>query len=265
MTDINTILNANTENEVLEFKEAKNGFDSDLLGKYFSALSNEANLAGKDRAYLLFGVKNDRTIVNTSISDEKINEFKHQIAENTSPTISFIDIERFKVENKNVLCYVIPASPQGMPIAWKDHYYGRNGESLGGLDLSEIERIRNQTKNKDWSIKIIENASINDLSKETIDFARIQYAEKNPRLKDEISEWSNKTFLNKAKITIDGKITNAAIVLLGKPESEHFISPASAKITWILKDKDNIEKDYEHFLCPFILSIQEVYKKIRTG
>ena len=31
-----------SETEWLEFKEAKNSFDFDNLGKYFSALSNEA-------------------------------------------------------------------------------------------------------------------------------------------------------------------------------------------------------------------------------
>lgn len=92
----------------------------------------------------------------------------------------------------------------------------------------------------------------------------MQYAEKNQKLRDEIIQWDDKTFLNKAKLTIDGKITNAAILLLGKPESEHFISPAVATITWILKDKDGIEKDYEHFSCPLILSIEEVYKKVRN-
>lgn len=32
-----------SETEWVEFKEAKNNFDFDDLGKYFSALSNEAN------------------------------------------------------------------------------------------------------------------------------------------------------------------------------------------------------------------------------
>ena len=32
------------ETEIFEFKEARNNYDSNKLGKYFSALSNEANL-----------------------------------------------------------------------------------------------------------------------------------------------------------------------------------------------------------------------------
>ena len=42
------------ENEVVEFKKAENSFDFDDLGKYFSALSNEANTRGKGlRRFLL--------------------------------------------------------------------------------------------------------------------------------------------------------------------------------------------------------------------
>ena len=33
----------NWEDEVVEFKEASNDFDKDRIGRYFSALSNEAN------------------------------------------------------------------------------------------------------------------------------------------------------------------------------------------------------------------------------
>lgn len=264
MTNIAELLKAKTETEVLEFKEAKSNYDTNKLGKYFSALSNEANLAKKDRAYLLFGVKNDKTIVGTSISDNAINNFKHEIAQYTSPTMSFIDIEKHEVDGKSVLCLVIPAAPRGMPIAWKDHFYGREGESLGGLDLGEIERIRNQTQNVDWSVQIVKDATIEDLSSEAIAFARKQYIAKNQRLRDDVPQWSDKVFLNRARLTIDGKITNAAILLLGKPESEHFLTPAVARITWILKDRDGIEKDYEHFMCPFILSVHKVFEKIRN-
>ena len=44
------------ENEVLELKEAKDSFDIDDLGRYFSALSNEASLREVDFAWLVFGV-----------------------------------------------------------------------------------------------------------------------------------------------------------------------------------------------------------------
>jgi len=261
---LNRLLQSDTETEVLEFKEAKNQYDRDKLGKYFSALSNEANLKGKTSAWLLFGVKDNKEIVGTNIFESQINEYKLEIASHTSPTLSFSDAHRMVVNGKTVIILQIPAAPQGIPVAWKGFYYGRDGESLGGLNINELERIRNQSKLFDWSSQIVEKAGINDLSGEAILLARKQFGEKNPHLKEEIPQWDDTTFLNKAKILIKGKITNAAIVLLGKPESEPYISPASAKITWILKDRDGIEKDYEHFSCPLFLQVQNVYAKIRN-
>ena len=41
------------ESEVVEFKEAKSNYSFNDIGKYFSALSNEANLRGlQDRIFL---------------------------------------------------------------------------------------------------------------------------------------------------------------------------------------------------------------------
>lgn len=58
------------ENEVVEFKAAKNNFDIDDLGKYFSALSNEANLRERDFGWLVFGVDNKtHEVVGTNFQD----------------------------------------------------------------------------------------------------------------------------------------------------------------------------------------------------
>jgi ATP-dependent DNA helicase RecG len=261
---LNDLLSLPTETEVVEFKEAKNQFSLDKLGQYFSALSNEANLKGQACAWLVFGVKNDKSLVGTTINDEQLNSYKNEMAQHTSPRMSFEFVERVNKENKAVILIKIPAAPQGQPVSWKGHYYGRDGESLGALHDNERDRIKIQNTALDWSSSIIAGATINDLSKEAIDFARKQYIEKNKKIESEILNWSDEVFLNKAKVTIQSKITKAAIVLLGKPESDHFINPSQAKITWILKDKDNIEKDYEHFGCPLILSINLVQQKIRN-
>jgi putative transcriptional regulator len=258
------LLSLPSENEIVEFKKAENQFDKDDLGKYFSALSNEANLKSVANAWIVIGVKDDRTISGTNITDQQINSYKQEIGKNTSPTINFIKVYRVCREGKQVLLFAVPPTPKGMPIAWKGHRYGRDGESLVGLNDTKYSTIKSQLINEDWSAKIIKEATINDLSKEAIKKAREQYSIKNPKLKEEIATWSDTKFLDKAKLTIKGEITNTAIILLGKPESEHYLSPSVAKLTWILKDKDNIEKDYEHFSCPFILSIDNLKLKIRN-
>lgn len=50
-----------SENEVVEFKKAETNFDIDELGKYFSALSNEANLRDHEFAWIVFGVLGQKT------------------------------------------------------------------------------------------------------------------------------------------------------------------------------------------------------------
>jgi ATP-dependent DNA helicase RecG len=255
------------ENEVIEFKEAKNGYDFNKIGKYFSALSNEANLNGKSVAWLVFGIKdNDKSFVDTKFRTNlaDLHSLKPEIANHTTNRITFREIHVVNNVKGRVLLFEIPAAPQGLPIAFKGHYYGRDGEELQPLNLEELERIRRQITSDDWSIGTIETATLADLSKEAIEKARQSYKTKNPRLAAEIDSWSDKIFLNKAKVTIQGKITRTTILLLGKPESEHFLNPATSKITWILKDRDNLEKDYEHFSCPLILSTEKVYAKIRN-
>lgn len=261
---LDQLLSVETESEVIEFKTAENQFDKDKLGRYFSALSNEANLNNQDFGYLLMGVKDNKTVVGTAINNNQINDYKLEVSNNTSPRNSFSNVYEVNKDGHRVLIFEIPAAQKGQPVSWKGHYYGRDGESLGALSDYDRDRIKAQTNQKDWSAEIIENASIEDLSKSAIDFARIQYKEKNSKLKDEIDTWSDELFLDKAKVTIKGKITNTAILLLGNPESEHFINPATARITWILKDKDNVEKDYEHFSCPFINVTEQIGAKIRN-
>lgn len=255
------------ENETVEFKEAKTTYDFNKLGKYFSALSNEANLKRQPAAWLVFGIRDkDKSYVNTQFRFDrsKLESLKAEVAHLTTNRITFIDIHEIQDPKGRVILFEIPAAPKGVPIAWKGHYYGRDGEELNALNIEEIERIRSQVTHYDWSAEVVKNATLNDLSEEAIATARKLYATKNPRQANDMETWDNQTFLNKAKITIKSKITRTTIILLGKSESEHFISPATSKLTWILKDKDNLDKDYEHFYCPLILSVDKLYAKIRN-
>ena len=44
------------EYEIVEFKEAKSNYDTDKIGRYFSAISNEANLHQQQYGWPVFGV-----------------------------------------------------------------------------------------------------------------------------------------------------------------------------------------------------------------
>lgn len=255
------------ETEVLEFKEAKKDYSFQKIGKYFSALANEANLLGKEDAWLVFGVRDkDKAIVGSSyrINPAKLHSLKKEIADKTTNRITFKEIYEVNTDQGRVVLLQIPAAPRGIPVSWDGTWYGRDGESLAKLNLEEIERIRSQGREEDWSKMICQEATLADLDPAAITKAKELYTEKNPKLTPEIADWDDITFLNKAKLCIRGEITRTAILLLGKPESEHFLQPGLARISWILKDRDNIERDYAHFSCPLLLSAEEVCNRIRN-
>ena len=269
LTDIlDKLLNLPSETEVVEFKKAVNGFGDQELGQYFSALSNEANLKGKPCAWLVFGIENNtHEVVGSQYKNSRpaLDAMKKKIADQTTGRHTFVEIHELQYRNgKRVVMFEIPPAPQGIPIAYQGHYYGRDGESLQALSMDKIERIRNQVRLKDWSAEIIGDASLEDLDPAAIIKARELYTNAHKDKADEIALWDDTTFLNKAKITIRGKITNTAIILLGKEESEHLISPAVAKIKWILRGQNNIERDYIIASCPFILAVDKIYDKIRN-
>jgi len=262
------LLAAGRETEVVEWKEAKNSYDFDDLGKYVSALSNEANLRGVPCAWFIMGVNPDgKNIVGTNFKRDaaKLDALKHGVAQHVSNGPTFTEIiEINHPSGSRVLLFEIPAAPTGIPISWKGHFYGRDGESLVALNIEKIERIRNQTVDEDWSIEPCVGATVNDLDPGALNYAREQFARKNSRLAGDIAQWDDTTFLNKAKLARQGRITRAAIILVGRPESESFLTPAVAKITWILKDEHGKELDYAHFGPPWILNGEEAFHKIRN-
>ena len=102
--------------------------------------------------------------------------------------------------------FQIPAAPRGGPVDFGGHYYGRDGEELSPLNLEEIERIRSQSIIEDWSAIIVRDATINDLDRAAIEKARKNYKDKFPGQSVDVDSWNDLTFLNKAKLTIKGKL-----------------------------------------------------------
>lgn len=253
------------ETECLEFKEAKNSFEVDKLGHYFSALSNEANIKRQPYALLIFGIENKTCkIVGTKFRTDKahLQCLKQEVAQHTTGNIS-LEIREHLLPEGRVLVFKIPPALRGIPTAWNGHYFARNGESLVALTLAKLEQIRLQAI-QDWSANVVHNACVSDLDPAALAYAKKQYVTKNPKYAEDVKSWSVETFLNKAKLTIQGKITNTAILLLGKPEAEHYISPAIAKISWILKNSQGVEVDYAHFGTPFLTNVENVFSKLRN-
>ena len=266
--DIFQSLISHKESEVVEFKKAENSFDFDDLGKYFSALSNEANLRGLDFAWLIFGYDEKKhEIVGTSYKngESALNNLKHDFAQHTTDGQTFREIVPIEVDGKRILMFKIPASPRNIVMKWKGIAFGRDGESLKPLNQSKMDEIRHQTPEPDWSAELVSNATIDDLDEVAIAKARKMFKKVHSRIPaEEINRWSTEAFLSKCELMVDGKLTRAAIILLGKMFSDSKLRPAVAEVTWTLRDEKQDVVDYEHFSVPFILTVDEILAKIHN-
>ena len=260
----------NWENEVIEFKEAEKDYDRDKIGRYFSALSNEANLRGLQYGWLVFGVNNkERKIVGTGYRNSKgLDTLKHEIGAGMTGGMSFIDIyEIFPVVNgveKRVVMFQIPAAVTAIPTGWHNQEYARDGESLVPLSEEKRERIRRQVR-LDWSKRFIPNATMEHLDKAAISIAREKYKQKmdDLHISAEVDKMSDEEFLERRKLVINGRVTNAAMLLLGNSAYDYLFESVP-EASWRIYDSKEMVKDYEICKIPFITLGDRILKNIRN-
>lgn len=260
----------NWENEVIEFKEAEKDYDRDKIGRYFSALSNEANLRGLQYGWLVFGVNNkERKIVGTGYRNSKgLDTLKHEIGAGMTGGMSFIDIyEIFPVVDgveKRVVMFQIPAAVTAIPTGWHNQEYARDGESLVPLSEEKRERIRRQVR-LDWSKRFIPNATMEHLDKAAISIAREKYKQKmdDLHISAEVDKMSDEEFLERRKLVINGRVTNAAMLLLGNSANDYLFESVP-EASWRIYDSKEMVKDYEIYKIPFITLGDRILKNIRN-
>lgn len=178
-----------------------------------------------------------------------------------------MDIEEFVTEdtNKKVWIIHIPKHRPKLPVYAHNKAWQRIEDSLVEITAERLNAILEENSPTfDWSAEIVEGASLNDLDSKALQKARAEYKAVHPRLTDEIDSWNDMELLSRAGVSTKGKLTCAAILLLGKSTAIHFIQPAVATITWVLVDDNDDKADYEHFTIPFLLTVDEALSKIRN-
>lgn len=236
------------------------------IGEYISALANGACISSKNYGYLLLGVE-DKThaVVGTNFHprQSKIGnqDFELWLRTLLYPKINF-EIFEFTYHGKHLVLFRIPAA-KAEPVNFQKKPFIRINSQK--TDLRNHPHYVRQIYNsqEDWSCKVIERASLADLDEEALKVARQKFKDKsiNENFYEQIEQWDLITFLDKAKITISGKITNTALILLGKSEASHFLLPHIAEVTWKL---DTEQKTYEHYSIPLLLTTTKVLQRIRN-
>ena len=257
------------ENEKCEWKEFKSLKSSISARQGEDLISYISSISNMEGGNIILGIE-DKTLKIIGIQDfhdYNIDNIKYRILGNcTNLSSENLEISEYITSDTQKIVWIVkvPKHSFRLPVYAHKKAWQRIGDSLVEMTKERLDNILNESLIiEDWSKKIIEKVSIEDLDKEAIKKARKEFIKRNPKYIDEIEKWDDIKFLDKAKLTIKGKITRACFILLGKEEEEHFLDSA-VKIRWNLKTLDNQDKDFEIFSIPLILSVDEIYKKIRN-
>ena len=266
---LDELLHLPSETEWVEFKH--NNDRPEEIGEYLSAIANGAALHGKQTGYIVWGIQDGtHEVVGTSFAPKRARvgneELENWLLRMLSPRIDFT-IHEFRSGGLPIVLFEVQAA-NSTPVRFQSDAFIRVGSYKKKLkDFPEKERRLWQllsATQQDWSAQIVEAASLDDLDSTALQFARTQYRIKHPQRADEMDAWDDATFLNKAKVCVGGKVSHAALVLLGKEESAHLLAPAVAQLTWVLRNEAKVEQDYEHFGLPLILSSDRILNKVRN-
>lgn len=261
----------NARCEWKEMKNLKNLFAGDEKNDVISYVAAIANMEG---GHLVIGVQ-DKTleIVGTDLSKFNLNAQSAvwKLLEHcTNLSSEGLSIDEYTTEDSHKTVWIIhiPKHLPRRPVYAHKKAWQRVEDSLVEMTQERLAAILEEPvfEEKDWSAEIVPNAVLTDLDELAVAKARVMFkkvhASKIPA--EEIDAWTVEELLSNSGIMIDGKLTRAAIILLGKPVSVFKLRPAVVEVTWTLRDERQEVVDYEHFTAPFILTVDQILSKIRN-
>lgn len=251
------LLNSNKETEHLEFKEARNSYNFEKgihsLCGYFVALANEKG--GK----MILGVsdKFPRKVVGTSAFNN-VGKLKKSLFDKFNYKI---EIEEFYYNDSRILIIYVPSRPIGRWLEFEGRALMRIGDSLVNMSSDQQRKIINE-EYEDYSSKIIEGASLLDLSIDAINELRKLLRQSN-RVDKDISLFNDKQLLIDLRLIKNTKITLAALVLLGKEGSlKKFLPNVEIRFGYRISEQEIRNQDSKIYSEGYLIFYDEIWEKI---
>ncbi len=260
MMTIKEIKKLKEREDRVEFKEAKTQYKykkerRSILG-YVVALANEGG--GK----LILGVKEHRRPPHTIVGSKAWENEEGKLEEAIYRDLKIrVKTETLYEDNKRVLIIHIPSRPIGRTLKFQDVPLMRIGDNLLPMNDDHLFTIL-QEQEPDFSAKICNELSIEDLDEDAIQKMKLSYARKQNN--EQFLHLSTTQALSDLKLLDDnGKLNYACLILLGKKEIIQTRLPQS-KIIWEFR---NSEEQIYHDLRevvenPLFTAIEDIWKLI---
>lgn len=247
----------------IEFKEAKKNFNYNggshndpkerrhcLLG-YVVALANEGG------GRLVFGMADKRPhdIVGTNYEVGNLGNLEDAIYSAMSIRVR---IDEEYDDDKRVVIFNVPSRPIGKMLRYEGVPLMRVGESLREMSDDEMRKILNEQE-PDFSAKICEGLTIEDLDTDAIYVMKKRYAEKNGN--HSFVTLPDEQVLKDLGLLVDGKLNYAALILVGRSDVIKRLLPQNNVVIEYRKDPASIQyDDRQEFQMPLFIGIDEIWK-----
>lgn len=224
-----------------------------ILG-YVVALANEGG------GYLVLGLEDayPHNVVGTKQNLNSLGELESKIY-NELGIRTFI-YEIFDKDGNRVVVIDVPSRPVGIVYTFEDVPLMRVGEDLLPMDQRTLLAIL-QEHEPDFSQMFCDDVTIDDLDHNAIRIIKEKYSrkQKNPAF----ISLPDQQALNDLKLIVNGKVTNAAVLLVGKEEiiATHF---PQAKVMHEYRNVDGQERFDKRIVFgqPFYILIDKLWETI---
>ncbi|MCI9043180.1 MAG: ATP-dependent DNA helicase RecG [Muribaculaceae bacterium] len=217
-------------------------------------------LANAGGGYLVFGMedKYPHNVVGTRQNENALGQLENDIYNSLRVPVDAYEL--FDENKQRVVVIDIPRHPIGRALKYEDVALWRSGEELIPMPDKVLFNILQET-DPDYSQGICEGVTIHDLDKDAISILKDKYARKqnNPTF----SSLSDYQALSDLKLIDGQKVTNAAVLLVGKEDliQRHF---PQAKVQLEFRSADGQERFDKRisFVAPFYILIDQLWKAI---
>jgi ATP-dependent DNA helicase RecG len=193
-----------SEGEHLEFKEAKNRYDFEKLVRYCAALANEGG------GTMVLGVTDSRP--RKVLGSRAFSELARTTAGITERLHMKVGAEELPHPDGRVVVFTVPSRPVGVPVPYEGAFWMRAGEDLVPMTVDQLKRILDEAQ-PDFSAEAVPAASLDDLDTASIAALREMWSRKSGNR--HVTSLDSQELLADLDLTVNGKLTYAALILLG--------------------------------------------------
>ena len=217
-------------------------------------------LANAGGGHLVMGMEDKlpHNVVGTRQNENALGQLENDIYKALQ-----IPVEAYELYDENNLRVVVvsvPRHPVGKALKFEDVALWRSGEELIPMPDKVLFSILQET-DPDYSQAICKGVTINDLDKEAIAILKEKYARKqnNPTF----TSLPDAQALSDLKLISGSKVTNAAVLLVGKAEIiEKYFPQAKVQLEFRnTEEQERFDKRFS-FLSPFYVMIDQLWKAI---